>query len=384
MSEDWESGGFGLYVHWPFCESKCPYCDFNSHVASTISHARWRQAYVDEIQRLAPSLSGRRLDSIFFGGGTPSLMEPETVQAVIDTARKHWRTDNHLEITLEANPASVDVGRFQDFSFAGVSRVSLGVQSLRDDALRLLGRRHSVAEALKAWDVANRIFERTSFDIIYARQFQDIKSWSEELRDVLALTPRHLSLYQLTIEDGTAFGDRYDRGKLPGLPTDDLGADMFELTQEFCDRAGLPGYEISNHAAPGEESRHNLIYWRYGDYLGIGPGAHGRLTINGQRFAQTSIRNPMSWLTAVDTQKGSQMAIDAIPSEEQAEEYLMMSLRLREGCDLDRLARLSMAVAAPESLQRLQDDGLIWLKNRRVGATARGRPLLNGILRALL
>ena len=350
MSEDWESGGFGLYVHWPFCESKCPYCDFNSHVASEISHSRWRKAYVNEIERLASSLPDRRLDSIFFGGGTPSLMDPGTVRAVIDAARAHWQTDNRLEITLEANPASVDVGRFQDFSFAGVSRVSLGVQSLRDDALRLLGRRHSVAEALRAWDVANQIFERTSFDVIYARQFQDVEDWSAELRDVLALNPRHLSLYQLTIEEGTAFGDRYDRGKLPGLPTDDLGADMFDLTQEICDHAGLPGYETSNHAVPGEESRHNMIYWRYGDYLGIGPGAHGRLTISGQRFAQTSPRNPMSWLSAVETHADSRMALDAIPLNEQSEEYLMMSLRLREGCDLARLHRLSGAIATPEAV----------------------------------
>lgn len=384
MAEDWENGGFGLYVHWPFCESKCPYCDFNSHVSASIPHARWRQAYIDEIDRLAPLVAGRRLDSIFFGGGTPSLMEPETVDAVIQAARRHWITDNALEVTLEANPSSVDVARFQDFSWAGVSRVSLGIQSLNDDALRLLGRRHSVADALRAWDIANRVFDRTSFDIIYSRQHQSIADWREELSQVLALKPRHLSLYQLTVEDGTAFGDRYKKGKLKGLPDEDLGADMFALTQELTGAAGLNGYEISNHAVAGDESRHNLIYWRYGDYVGVGPGAHGRMTIDGHRLSQTNVRNPVEWLSGVEGHTGTHSETELLSLSEQASEYLMMSLRLAEGSNLARMRAMSPDIASQACIETLIEQNLIWSESARIGTTPRGKPLLNRVLYELL
>lgn len=381
--EDWETGGFGLYVHWPFCESKCPYCDFNSHVALRISHNDWRKAYVAEVERMAALLPGRKLDSIFFGGGTPSLMEPETVQAVIETARRAWRIDNALEVTLEANPSSVEIGRFRDFAAAGVSRVSLGVQALRDEALKALGRRHSVSEALAAWDTANHVFERTSLDIIYARQNQSVESWEAELREILALGPRHMSLYQLTIEAGTAFGDRYARGRLHGLPDEDAAADQYDLTQRLCAEAGLNGYEISNHCVPGEESRHNLIYWRYGDYAGIGPGAHGRLTVNDRRMAQSGTRAPGAWLKGA-LSGGGHETMEMLDAEAQGYEYLLMSLRLSEGSDLRRFQALSDAEVDPAALEVLIDDRFLWHEGSRIGTTLAGRPVLNSILRALL
>jgi oxygen-independent coproporphyrinogen-3 oxidase len=299
LAEDWQAGGFGLYVHWPFCQAKCPYCDFNSHVAARIDHARWREAYLKEIAVYAGLVPDRVLTSIFFGGGTPSLMEPETVAEVIAAARRAWPVANDLEVTLEANPTSVEAGRFAAYAEAGVSRVSLGIQALNDTDLQRLGRRHSVAEAIQAYEVARKFFNRTSFDLIYARQDQTLVDWRAELRLALDLAVDHLSLYQLTIEGGTAFGDRYAAGKLRGLPEEDLAADMYEATQDICGTAGLEGYEVSNHAKPGAESRHNLIYWRYGDYVGIGPGAHGRLTLNGQRHATEAWRAPGKWLDSV-------------------------------------------------------------------------------------
>lgn len=381
--EDWEAGGFGLYVHWPYCESKCPYCDFNSHVASKIPHDRWREAYRTEIERLAALLPGRKLNSIFFGGGTPSLMQPETVQAVIDTARSSWLIDNALEVTLEANPSSVEIGQFRDFAAAGVSRVSLGVQALRDQALKLLGRRHSVAEAMRAWDTANHVFERTSMDIIYARQDQGLHDWEQELREILALNPRHLSLYQLTIESGTAFGDRYARGKLRGLPGEEVAADQFDLTQDLCGEAGLLGYEVSNHAAPGNECRHNLIYWRYGDYAGVGPGAHGRLTLNGQRKAQSGVRNPQAWLDGALRGNGYSEMDDLVLSD-QGIEYLLMSLRLSEGSDLNRCRKTFGLEVDTLAIAGLVEDGFLWHDENRIGTTRQGRPILNAILREIL
>jgi putative oxygen-independent coproporphyrinogen III oxidase len=384
MMEDWQNGGFGLYVHWPFCQSKCPYCDFNSHVSAHISHDRWRQAYLKEIARMGALLPDRKLDSIFFGGGTPSLMDPETVHEIVSAARRTWRIDNALEVTLEANPSSVEIGRFRDFSAAGVARVSLGVQALRDDALKALGRRHSVAEALKAWETANRVFERTSLDIIYARQDQGVEDWREELAEILALGPRHLSLYQLTIESGTAFGDRYARGTLRGLPAEDDSADQYDLTQEMCAKAGLDGYEISNHCAQDAECRHNLIYWRYGDYAGIGPGAHGRVTIGGERFAQTNVRDPQGWLNGVLGSAGASDTLDALTAVDQGFEYLLMSLRLKEGSDLDRFTALAGQKLDDSTLANLVENGFLWRNEGWVGATDQGRPVLNSLLREML
>lgn len=383
-SEDWREGGFGLYVHWPYCASKCPYCDFNSHVAKEILHQDWRTAYRHEIERLSKVTAGRVLDSIFLGGGTPSTMEPETVEAIVSAARKAWPTRNTLEVTLEANPTSVEISKFRGFSQAGVNRVSLGVQSLDSEALRLLGRRHSVKDALRAWDIARNVFDRASFDLIYARQHQDIMAWKAELSRALALAPSHLSLYQLTIEDGTAFGDRYKLGKLPGLPSDDAGADLFELTQEMCHAHGLPAYEVSNHASHGQESVHNLIYWRYGDYLGVGPGAHGRLTIGEKRFAQENVRSPDAWLQSVLADTLIHETTSPLGKPEQASEYLMMSLRLREGTDLNRWERLGGNQTDPETLDYLVNEGFLWRGAGRMGTTKRGTQVLNALLRELI
>ncbi|MEC9310916.1 MAG: radical SAM family heme chaperone HemW, partial [Pseudomonadota bacterium] len=266
MAEDWEAGGFGIYIHWPFCQAKCPYCDFNSHVSRQIDQARWLSAYLKEIDRHAAETPGRVVRSVFFGGGTPSLMPPETVHAILDRIRHHWPRANDLEVTLEANPGSVESARFRAYNPAGVSRISRGIQALNDRDLHRLGRIHSVDEALKAFDIARSTFDRVSFDLIYARQDQTPDQWRAELKQALNMAIDHLSLYQLTIEDGTAFGDRYRIGKLRGLPDEDDSATMYDITQEVAVAAGFNTYEVSNHARPGAESRHNTLYWRYGDY----------------------------------------------------------------------------------------------------------------------
>ena len=301
LAEDWQQGGFGLYVHWPFCQAKCPYCDFNSHVSREIDQERWRRAYLAELDRYAAEVPGRVLTSVFFGGGTPSLMDPELVGAILDRVARLWPMANDPEITLEANPTSVEAGRFRGYRDAGVNRVSMGIQALNNADLARLGRLHSVEEALAAFDIARGLFDRVSFDLIYARQGQTLADWRIELQQALSMAVDHLSLYQLTIEPGTAFGDRFARGTLRDLPDDDAGADMYLLTQEMCDAAGLHGYEVSNHAARGAESRHNLVYWRYGDFVGIGPGAHGRLTLDGQRHATIGHHMPEAWLHAVQS-----------------------------------------------------------------------------------
>ncbi|MCA2011845.1 radical SAM family heme chaperone HemW [Cereibacter sphaeroides] len=381
--EDWQDAGFALYVHWPFCAAKCPYCDFNSHVARQIDHDRWHAAYVSEIRRWAERTPGRVLRSIFFGGGTPSLMDPETVGAVIETACDVWAPANDIEITLEANPTSVEIGKFRAFSDAGVNRVSLGVQALDNDALRLLGRMHDVDEAMRAWDVANEVFARTSLDLIYARQFQTAEQWRDELSRALTLGVSHLSLYQLTIEDGTAFGDRYKIGKLPGLPSEDRGADLWDITQELCIKAGLPAYEVSNHAKPGAESRHNLVYWNYGDYVGIGPGAHGRVNENGQRLATVAASSPHAWLASIEAEKPAVEETALHPSD-QAGELLMMGIRLSDGVDLSRYERLNEAPLRVEAVRQLTDLGFLRIANGKVAATDAGRPILNSLLRELL
>ena len=387
-AEDWRAGGFGLYVHWPFCESKCPYCDFNSHVAQSVDHKAWAAAYGAEIARLAAVTPGRVLNSVYFGGGTPSLMEPETVGLVIEAAQRAWTPANALEVTLEANPSSVEIGRFRGFADAGVNRVSLRIQSLNDKDLRALGRRHDVRMAKAAWDVATTVFDRASFDLIYARQNQSLESWSKELSEALAMNPTHMSLYQLTVEDGTAFGDRFRKGTLRGLPNDDLGADMYDLTQRMCDDSGMPAYEVSNHAKPGMESNHNLLYWRGGDYVGIGPGAHGRLTVGGVRHAQAAEKMPTEWLRSASQHKGGQTppheSLDALDEAERAAEYLMMSLRLREGSDLARFPYLVTRSETQKGLADLVTMGLAWRDGTRIGATSTGRPLLNALLRELL
>ena len=383
--QDWQLGGFGLYVHWPYCQAKCPYCDFNSHVASDIDHARWRRAFVAEIARVAGELEGRVLNSIYFGGGTPSLMPPKLVGAVLDAASDAWPLANDIEINLEANPSSVEAGRFQGYRCAGVNRVSLGVQALNDADLRRLGRLHSAREAIAAVELAQAVFERVSFDLIYARQSQGLDDWRAELGQALALAPGHLSLYQLSIEPGTAFGARFAAGGLRGLPDEELGAMLYEETQEMCASAGMSAYEISNHAGPGNESRHNLIYWRYGDFAGIGPGAHGRITLHtGERFATESTRVPGDWLDQVETRGSGVCAATHLVPREQAEEYLMMALRLSEGVDPARYAALAGAPLDSQAISRLSQLGLIRFADGHLQATPEGRLVLNSVIRELL
>ncbi len=384
MPENWQSAGFGLYVHWPFCQAKCPYCDFNSHVVDAYDQTRWKRAYLSEISRIGEKSQGRVLQSIFFGGGTPSLMDAEVVRAVIEAANSTWTPANDQEITLEANPSSVEAARFAQYRSAGVNRVSLGIQAINDSDLKALGRLHTVKEALTALDVARSQFDRVSFDLIYARQHQTLGDWRAELKRALAFGPDHLSLYQLTIEPGTAFGARLARGKLPGLPDEDLGADLYACTQELCVSAGLPAYEISNHARPGQESRHNLIYWRGGDYAGIGPGAHGRLTLEGVRLATATPLSPSEWLDAVERKGTGESPRLALDPEDRAAEDLMMGLRLRSGVDMARLQPLAASKSFAEKSAGLEGLGLIRMTDGRLAATERGRPVLNAILRELL
>ena len=381
--EDWRAGGFGLYIHWPFCQSKCPYCDFNSHVAATIDQRRWRDAYVREIARVAEETRGRVLETVFFGGGTPSLMEPEVVADVLAAVRAAWPMVNDPEITLEANPGSVEAGRFRGFREAGVNRVSMGVQALNDADLRRLGRLHSVAEARQAFDIARNCFDRVSFDLIYARQDQSLADWEAELGEALSMAVDHLSMYQLTIEEGTAFGDRFARGGLRGLPDEEVQADMYAVTQELCAAHGMPAYEVSNHARAGAESRHNLIYWRMGDYAGIGPGAHGRLTLAGRRWATVAPRAPGAWLGMVERGLAGEEPREEISREEQATEYLLMSMRLSEGMDLARYAALAGTPVDAARIDGLGELGLVRVENGRLIATSAGRAVLNGVLREL-
>ncbi|MBL9049094.1 MAG: coproporphyrinogen III oxidase [Tabrizicola sp.] len=382
--EDWRHAGFGLYLHWPFCQSKCPYCDFNSHVAARVDQTQWLTAFQAEIDRVGALTEGRILNTVFFGGGTPSLMEPALVQGILDQVRATWTLANDVEITLEANPGSVEAARFEGYAAAGVNRVSLGIQSLDPDDLRRLGRMHSVEEAQAAIGIAQSTFRRVSIDLIYARQDQTLAAWRDELRRALDFGTSHLSLYQLTIEDGTVFGQMHARNLLRGLPEEDLAADMFELTQEITSAAGLPAYEVSNHARSGDESRHNLIYWRMGDYAGLGPGAHGRLTLNGKRFATEAERMPAVWLSKTLAQPGKCERVEALPADDRASEYLMFALRLREGASLERYAALAGSPLSQKALAEVQDLGLLHQDGDRICTTQSGVMMLNGVLRALL
>ncbi|MGV6810824.1 MAG: radical SAM family heme chaperone HemW [Brevirhabdus sp.] len=384
MAADWQNGGFGLYIHWPFCQSKCPYCDFNSHVAAEIDQERWARAYLAELERVAAETPNRLLQTVFFGGGTPSLMEPDLVATILERVRALWPMVNDPEITLEANPGSVEAGRFRGFRQAGVNRVSMGFQALNDTDLRALGRLHSVDEAFAALDVARDCFERVSFDLIYARQDQTLEAWEKELKQALSLAIDHLSLYQLTVEPGTAFGARYAAGGLHGLPGEDLSADMYELTQDVTGTAGFPAYEVSNHARPGSESRHNLIYWRYGDYAGIGPGAHGRLTLGKSRLATETHLAPSLWLNAVERMGSGESSRVALSPREQVEELVMMGLRVSDGVSLDRVSKIDDSVINANNIRYLSDIGLVDIRDHRLVATDAGRPVLNGILRQLL
>jgi oxygen-independent coproporphyrinogen-3 oxidase len=368
-------------MHWPFCTSKCPYCDFNSHVRSAgIDEARFLAAFERELAFQAELTGSRSVSSVFFGGGTPSLMQPATVADIIDCIAARWSVAAKAEITLEANPGSVEAGRFAGYRAAGVSRVSVGVQSLSDTALRSLGRLHTVAEAKAALDVARRTFDRFSFDLIYARPGQTVSEWRAELAEALALAGSHLSLYQLTIEPGTPYAALDAVGKL-GAPDGEAAAALYEATQEMAAAAGLPAYEISNHAAPGEECRHNLLYWRYGEYVGTGPGAHGRLIVDGRRHQTSTEKSPERWLAAVEAHGHGLIERSELSSAEQADEALLMGLRLEEGLDLDRLAIVGHVRPSAGAIDELVAAGLLERKGgSRIKAVGRGRLILNELV----
>jgi oxygen-independent coproporphyrinogen-3 oxidase len=370
-----------LYVHWPFCLSKCPYCDFNSHVRAKVDAAAWGAALVRELATLAARLDARpKLASIFFGGGTPSLMPGAVVAAVLSEAERIFGFASDIEITLEANPTSVDAARFRDYRAAGVNRVSLGVQALNDADLKALGRLHTVDEALHAVALAQATFPRASFDLIYARPGQTAEAWSAELDRALAQGCSHYSLYQLTFEEGTPFHAALMRGTMKELDAS-LAADLYELTQARTAAAGLQAYEISNHARPGEESRHNLIYWRYGDYVGIGPGAHGRITVEGRRTATATLKSPEAWRARVEETGDGLERADEVTAEEQGTEALLMGLRLAEGVDLAAIERKRGPLSR---IELLEGRGLIARGDGRLKATPKGRLVLNAVLKQLV
>lgn len=383
-AEDWKNAGFGVYVHWPFCAAKCPYCDFNSHVRQAVDQTAWARAFVAEIETTAARTPNRVVDTIFFGGGTPSLMLPETVDTILQAIAQNWTLSQNAEITLEANPTSVEADRFKGFADAGVNRISMGIQAMNDTDLRALGRMHSVAEARQAFDIAKKNFNNVSFDLIYARQNQTLDDWRAELTQAIDMAVDHLSLYQLTIEQGTRFGDLFARNRLRGLPSDDLSADLYDLTQDICGQKGLNAYEVSNHARTGSECKHNLIYWRYGDYAGIGPGAHGRLTLDGKRVATDTPLQPESWLAAVQTDNTATRDAETISLSDQAAEYVMMSLRLAEGCDLNRASAISKDRVDLAAMDGLIADGFLTKTESKLQTTTRGKMVLNAILGKLL
>jgi len=373
--------GFALYIHWPFCLSKCPYCDFNSHVRAKIDAQAWQAAMLRELQTQSARLDTKpKLQSIFFGGGTPSLMPGHVVEALLNEAERIFGFAPNIEITLEANPTSVDAGRFRDYRAAGVNRVSLGVQALNDKDLRALGRLHTVDEAMRAVTLAQATFPRASFDLIYARPGQTREAWAAELDQALAQGCTHYSLYQLTYEEGTPFYAALQRGTMKETDAD-TAADLYELTQARMNAAGMPAYEVSNHAKPGEESRHNLIYWRYGDYLGIGPGAHGRITVGGKRIAASTIRAPEAWLARVNEEGAGLDRFDEVTTEEQGTEALLMGLRLSEGIEI---APIEQKRGRPLAhLSMLESQGMVTRAEGRLRATPRGRLVLNAVLKQL-
>ena len=372
---------FAVYVHWPFCLSKCPYCDFNSHVRhGGYDEARFVRAIESELALTAARVPGRTVSTVFFGGGTPSLMQPSSVQAVLDAIAKHWSIAPEVEVTLEANPTSVEAARFRGYRAAGVNRVSLGVQALDDASLKELGRLHSAQEALDAVAVARANFERYSFDLIYARPRQTPAAWESELKRAIAQAAEHLSLYQLTIEEGTPFYGLHKAGKL-AVPDDDLARDLYDLTQSVCADAGLPAYEVSNHARPGAECRHNLVYWRGHEYAGVGPGAHGRLNIDGRRVATETEKRPESWLARVDSAGHGLIVDEKLTSGEAADEFLLMGLRLAEGIDPQRYAALAGRALDAKRISILREEGAVeTTASGRLRVTPTGFPVLDGVV----
>ncbi|MEM7651100.1 MAG: radical SAM family heme chaperone HemW [Pseudomonadota bacterium] len=380
-------GQVGLYIHWPFCLSKCPYCDFNVHVQDTLEHDAWEAAYLRSLESYAELLQGRTISSVFFGGGTPSLMRPQTIGAILDKVHALWPCVNDLEVTLEANPTSVEYQKFEAFKEAGINRVSIGVQALNDKNLKFLGRTHSAENARKAIEIASENFDRFSFDLMYARPEQSLKAWEAELREAVKLARGHLSLYQLTIERNTPFHYSHAQG-LFSLPNEDVASDFYNITQDVLEASGLPAYEVSSHAAEGHESRHNLTYWHYNDYIGIGPGAHGRLTLDGQKFATREHHAPQAWLERVDAQGRGAHPFEALSVEDRFLEALMMGLRLIEGVSLEHLS--AQAEAPWQSyideahLKTIQNESWAEIDENRLRLTREGLLRLNAIVPYLL
>jgi len=373
--------GFGIYIHWPFCAAKCPYCDFNSHVRhQKIDQGRFVKAYLKEIAHMAALAPNRTVTSVFFGGGTPSLMEVDTVSTILEAVAGHWHMADDCEISLEANPSSVEAARFRGYRAAGVNRVSLGVQSLDDEQLKFLGRLHNVSEAKRAIEIARETFPRLSFDLIYARPNQTIEGWEHELNQAINLSADHLSLYQLTIEQETPFWDLRERGKLKPPPTEQA-ARLYEATQEITASRGLPAYEISNHAVPGAECRHNMTYWRYGDYAGIGAGAHGRLTANDGKHAIICEKHPETWLEKVENHGHGIIIDELLTTEAMGDEFLLMQARVREGFQPERYLELTGREINPEQIKALISYGMIeWLEGGRLRATQRGWLVLDAVI----
>lgn len=377
----------GVYIHWPFCAAKCPYCDFNSHVRGAFDQEEWARAYVSALEHYARMLPDKQVVSIFFGGGTPSLMNPKTVQTMIDAVQRLWRVSNDIEITLEANPTSVEADKFVAFKEVGVNRVSLGVQALNDENLKFLGREHSAVEALSAIDIARECFERYSFDLIYARPKQSLAAWEEELQRALLYSNGHLSLYQLTIEQGTPFYMRYNRGEFT-IPDDVKGAEFYHLTQDILEGAGLPAYEVSNHAAVGQECRHNLIYWNMADYIGVGAGAHGRFMRGDKKYATRDHNAPEIWLKRVQDYGHGAHEPEALNGEDRFVESVMMGLRLRDGISIARCEALSGLsfddFVDGEHLKRVIDEEWLVRDGGVLRCTREGMLRLNAIIPYIL
>ena len=380
MNKDLE---IGIYIHWPFCEKKCPYCDFNSHVRDNINHLKWLKAYLNELRYYASETSERVISSVFFGGGTPSLMKPSVIEKILDEIQSLWHCSKDMEVTAEANPSSSETQRFKDFRGAGINRLSIGVQSLNNQSLMFLGRLHNADDARKAIKTATKIFPRISFDLIYALPGQTPITWKKELASAIKIAEGHLSLYQLTIEPGTEFHKKRIKAA-----NEDIGAALYELTQEIMDNAGLPAYEISNHAKKGQESRHNLIYWRGGDYLGIGPGAHGRITHAYKTEMMHNYREPEIWLNLAITKKYGQQKRAALSKEERRNELVLMGLRLIEGISLDHFNSLTnqhlTKIIDKNRINALADQGYLTLNNTVLKTTVAGRQRLNAVLTYLL
>ena len=380
---DWKNSGFGIYLHWPYCESKCPYCDFNSYVEKNVNWYEWELSFLSQLGFYYQETGDRRVNSIFFGGGTPSLMNPKLVSNIINHISNLWGFEDTVEITLEANPSSVESSRFTEFKAAGVNRVSIGVQALNNIDLKKLGRLHSVQDALNAIEIGKDTFDRVSFDLIYARQDQKLQDWELELKKALTLEPDHLSLYQLTIEPNTTFGNLKEKGKLSGLPDENLGGDLYHLTNNLCYKFGLNPYEVSNYSRKNHESIHNKIYWNYGDYLGVGPGAHGRITTQKGRFATQNYYSPIKWQKNALNNAGESIRT-LINGKDQADEMAMMGLRLNSGFSKERYFRLSGKKLNEKTLTFLISDNLITVENNFIKATAQGRAVLNSLILNIL